>query len=102
MQILTLLMSIWVFGIMINAQDLETLIVDGTTVVPKKYYLEPTVKKLAANEIEAVKKAVSEKEVEFETNYKAMSSEENNFQKDFELLDVAEGFFISREIRFRT
>lgn len=82
-------------------QDLKTLIADGTVEVPKTYDLQPTVETLKREEIEAVKKAVSEKEIEFKTERKAMSSEESNFQTDFELLDVAEGFFIYREIEFR-
>ena len=82
-------------------QDLKTLVADGTASVPKKYDLEPRIEKLPANEIEAVKKAALEKEADFPVTYKAMSAEESNFKKDFELLDAAEGFFIYREIRFR-
>lgn len=82
-------------------QDTKTLIADGTMIVPKKYDLQRTIEKLSAKEIEAVKKAALEKEVEFDEDYKQMSSEESNFKKDFELLDVAEGFFIYREIEFR-
>lgn len=86
----------------VNAQNSsKILIADGITFEPIKYALQPTVKKLTAKEIEAVKKAALEKEVEFEPEYKQMSSEESNFRKDFELLDVAEGFFIYREIEFR-
>lgn len=82
-------------------QDFNALVADGTLSVPKKYDLEPAVEKLPANEIAAVKKAALEKAPEFPTDYKAMSSEESSFKKNFELLDAAEGFFIYREIRFR-
>lgn len=82
-------------------QDTKTLIANGTMIVPKKYDLQPTIEKLSAKEIEAVKKVALEKEVEFDAGYKQMSSEESNFKKDFQLLDVAEGFFIYREIEFR-
>ena len=85
---------------MIFAQNNKILLADGTADEPKKYDLI-TVETLKQEEIEAVKKAALEKEVEFETNPKAMSSEESNFRQDFELLDVAEGYFIYREIQFR-
>jgi hypothetical protein len=81
-------------------QDLKTLIADGTVQIPKKYDLQPTIETLKKEEIEAVKKVALEKEVEFSA-LPQMSSEESLFKKDFELLDVAEGFFISREIEFR-
>jgi hypothetical protein len=82
-------------------QDLKTLIADGMVEMPKKYDLQPTIETLKKEEIEAVKKAALEKEVEFNSDHQAMSSEESNSKQDFELLDVAEGFFIYREIEFR-
>lgn len=82
-------------------QENKTLIADGTADVPKKYALQPSVEKLPAAEIEAVKKAALEKDVEFDSERKAMSAEESLFRKDFELLDAAEGFFIYREAEFR-
>lgn len=82
-------------------QDLKTLIADGTAEIPKKYDLQPTVETLKKEEVEAVKKAALAKEIKFETDRKTMASVESNFRKDFELLDVAEGFFIYREIEFR-
>ena len=100
MQLFTLL--ILVLAVMnINFAQEKTLIADGTADLPVKYALEPTVEKLSRVEIEAVKKVALEKNVSFETNYKSMSSAESNFKQDFELLDVAEGFFIYREIQFR-
>ena len=100
MKLFTLL--ILVLAVMhINFAREKTLIADGTADLPVKYALEPTVEKLSRVEIEAVKKAALEKDVSFETNYKAMSSAESNFKQDFELLDVAEGYFIYREIQFR-
>ncbi|HEX8250617.1 MAG TPA: hypothetical protein VF599_20760 [Pyrinomonadaceae bacterium] len=82
-------------------QENKTLIADGTADVPKKYALQPAVENLPAAETEAVKKAALEKDVEFDSERKAMSSEESLFRKDFELLDAAEGFFIYREAEFR-
>lgn len=81
-------------------QDLKTLIADGTAEIPPKYDLEPRVSELATAEIEAVKTEALRTEISFET-LPQTSSEESNFRKDFELLDVAEGFFIYREIEFR-
>ena len=95
---LTLLVSCFIAT---NFAQEKTLIADGTADLPIKYDLEPTVEKLSSVEIKAVKKAVLEKEVSFQPNYNAMSAEESNFKQDFELLDVAEGFFIYREIQFR-
>ncbi|HQU82480.1 MAG TPA: hypothetical protein PKY59_05120, partial [Pyrinomonadaceae bacterium] len=75
-------------------------IADGTLLVPKKFQLQPTADKLPEKELNEIKKIALEKEVELKTNPQ-MSSEESNFKQDFELLDVAEGFFIYREIEFR-
>lgn len=86
--------------VMINAQDSKILIADGMVEMPKKLALQPSLEDLSANELEAVKKTALEKEVEFAT-LPQMSSEESTFKKDFELLDIAEGFFIYREIEFR-
>jgi len=93
-------MFLLIFGTMIIAQNNKILLADGTAEIPKKYDLI-TVETLKKEEVQAVKKAALEKEVEFQTDHKAMSSEESNFRGDFELLDVAEGFFIYREIQFR-
>ena len=101
MKIFLILGLMTVFMNTIFGQDFKTLVADGTASIPKKYDLEPSVEKLPANEIEAVKRAALAKEPEFPADYKAMSAEESNFKKDFELLDAAEGFFIYREIRFR-
>src|SRR5215213_11554153 len=81
--------------------QIKALIADGTFEMPVKYALQPTIEKLSARETEAIKKEALAKQVEFDSDRKAMSSEESVFRKDFELLDVAEGFFIYREIRFR-
>jgi hypothetical protein len=83
------------------AQETKTLIADGTKDVPEKSVLQPAVYKLSADEIEAVKDAALEKEVEFNSDRKQMSSEESLFKANFALLDVAEGFFIYREIKNR-
>lgn len=80
-------------------QDFKTLAADGTASVPKKYALEPVIEKLPANEIEAVRKAALEKDVEFPPDYRAMSAEESDLRREFELLDATEGFFIYREIK---
>ncbi len=85
---------------MIFAQNNKILLADGTADEPKRYDLI-TVETLKQEEVEAVKKAALEKEVEFVNTPKAMSDEESVFQTDFELLDVAEGYFIYREIQFR-
>jgi len=79
----------------------KTLIADGTADAPVKRDLQPMVEKLSAAETQAVRAAALAAEVEFDSDRKAMSSEESVFVKDFELLDAAEGFFIYREIRFR-
>jgi hypothetical protein len=100
MKVLTLTVIILTFMIINFGQDLKTLIADGTAQIPKKNDLEPTIETLKKEEIEAVKKAALEKEVEFSA-LPQMSSEESIFKKDFELLDVAEGYFIYREIQFR-
>lgn len=101
MKYLQFMFLLMIFAMMINAQDLKNLIADGTAEIPKKDGLQPTVENLSANEIETVKKVVLEKEVEFKTEHIQMSSEEALFRTDFELLDVAEGFFIYREVEFR-
>lgn len=72
-------------------QNMNTLIADGTVEVPKKYDLQPTVEGLKKEEVEAVKKAALAMETEFPAEA----------DQSFELLDVAEGFFISREIECR-
>lgn len=82
-------------------QELKILIADGTENVPKKYDLEPKISDLSKMEIDEVKRIALEKEVTFENLNYQMSSEESNFQVEFEILDVAEGFFIFREIEFR-
>lgn len=101
MKILIITIQILFFITMNFAQNTKTLIADGKAETPKKYDLQPTIKSLKREEIEAVKKAALEKDVEFEKTNKAMFFEESNFLKDFDLLDVAEGFFIYREIEFR-
>lgn len=101
MKILIVTIQILFFITMNFAQNTKTLIADGKAEVPKKYGLQPTVGSLKREEIEAVKKASLEEDVEFEKTNKAMSLEESRFLKDFELLDVTEGFFIYREIEFR-
>jgi hypothetical protein len=79
----------------------KTLVADGTLDPPVRAALQPTVEKLSAAEVAAVRKEALARRPEFDSDRKAVSSEESNFKKDFELLDVAEGFFIYREIRFR-
>ncbi len=86
---------------MIFAQDNKILLADGTADEPKKYDLQPKVSELSATELDTVKSVALEKEIEFQTDRKQMSAKESNFRKDFELLDVAEGYFIYREIQFR-
>jgi len=86
---------------MIFAQNNRILLADGTANEPKKYDLDLKISDLSTAEIEAVKKAVLEKEVEFKSDRIQMSSEESIFRTDFELLDVAEGFFIYREHKSR-
>jgi hypothetical protein len=92
----TVLLNSAAFG-----QDDKALIADGTAEMPVKYALQPTVEKLSAREAEAVKNVALATQIAFDSDRKAMSSEETVFRKDFELLDAAEGFFIYREIRFR-
>lgn len=86
---------------MIFAQNNKILLADGTADEPKKYDLQPTVETLKQEEVKAVKKAALEKEIEIPNDRQVMSEEESNFRQDFELLDVAEGYFIYREIQFR-
>jgi len=100
MKIVGLIGFILVFSTMICGQNSKKLIADGTIPVPLKYSLQPTVESLSVEEITAVKTEALQKEVSFEA-LPQMSSEESNFRKDFELLDVAEGFLIYREIEFR-
>jgi len=89
-----------VFMNVLYAQDFKTLIADGTKDAPEKTALQPAVEKLSAEEAEVVKQEALRTEVEFNV-YPQMSSEESTYHKDFELLDVAEGFFISREIKYK-
>lgn len=97
-----IVLTIFVFGLMsvTMAQDLKNLVVDGTKDVPEKYALQPKIADLLPNEIEEVKKEALRTEVEFSVLPQA-SAEETLFLQDFELLDVAEGFFIYREIEFK-
>jgi hypothetical protein len=82
-------------------QDLKILIADGTERFPKRYDLQPSVESLKKEEQESIKKAALEKTPEISIENYQISSEESNFRGDFRLLDVAKGFFISREIEFR-
>ncbi len=100
MQKLLIATLVLVFMNVIYAQDFKTLIADGTQNVPEKNALQPTIENLPPEEIESVKQEALKTEVEFKT-YPQMSSEESNYRNGFELLDVAEGFFISREIKYR-
>lgn len=79
-------------------QERKPLIADGTVAVPKKPDLQPTVEELRNIEVDAVRRAVFDNEVLFETGDTATVEDSD---KNFELLDVAEGFFISRETEFR-
>ncbi len=95
-----IIIFILLLGIMINAQNDKTLIADGTTQIPIKYSLAPTLELLSAIEIEAVKNEALRTEINFKV-LPQMSAEESNHRKDFELLDVAEGWFISREMKYK-
>lgn len=101
MKVLQIFSFILFMTTLINAQNTNTLIADGTADLPVKYALQPIVEELSNEEIEDVKKEAIGKNVSFNVTRKEMSSEESSFKKDFELLDVAEGFFISRETKYR-
>jgi hypothetical protein len=98
--LLIILSQVLVLTAMSFAQENKILIADGTREVPEKNAMQPAGYKLSAEEIEAVKDVAMEKEVEFKVSPQ-MSSEESLFKANFALLDVAEGFFISREIKSR-
>lgn len=87
-------------AMVINAQNSKMLIADGTKYTPDKYALQPIIEKLSAEEIAEVKKEALREEFEFEADPQA-SLEETQFERDFELLDVAKGFIISREIEYK-
>lgn len=72
-------------------------IADGTLNVPNRYDLQPTLDDLTSNEREAVRN------VAFAKEFQIKDKELPRSQKvaDFELLDVAEGYFISREFQDR-
>lgn len=101
MNILSLIILVLIIMNINFGQDAKFLLADGTENIPKKYDLQPNIADLSNAEIEVVKKIALEREVMFENLNPQMSSEESNFRQDFELLDVAEGFFISREIESR-
>lgn len=101
MKVLQIFSFFLLMTMLTNAQNINTLIADGTADLPVKYALQPVVKDIPIEEIEAVKKEALGKDIDFNSERKAMSSVESDFKNDFELLDVAEGFFISREIKYR-
>ncbi len=100
MRFVLIVILISVSAIVMNAQNSKTQIADGTKYTPDKYARQPTVEKLSAAEIADVKNEALRPEVEFEPNPQA-SLAEAKFEKDFELLDVAKGFFVSREIEYK-
>jgi hypothetical protein len=99
-KLLALLCLILLFSMIICGQNSRRIVANGTDSEPLKHSFQPTVDSLSANEIAAVRREVLEKEISLDF-LPQTSSEESEFKKDFELLDVAEGFFIYREIEFR-
>jgi hypothetical protein len=96
---LIILSQIFILSVMTFAQETKFLIIDGTKSSPEKSVTQPTVYKLSAEEIEAVKVAAMEKEVIF--NADKMTAEASFFKANFAIQDVAEGYFIYREIQTR-
>ena len=102
MKIILITILILTFGTMIFAQNNAILLADGTADEPKKYDLQPTVKSLKNEEFSAVSLAAREKEVDFKptTPIPKPKPSKKGFiviREGFKILDVAEGFFISRE-----
>lgn len=97
---LVILSQILLLTVMTFAQETKTLIADGILDKPAKADLQPGILDLTFNEIEFVGKTVLKNDVSFEV-LPQMSAEESGLSKEFELLDAAEGFFISREIKSR-
>jgi hypothetical protein len=88
------------FVIMVTAQDFKTLVADGTKYAPDQQVRQPAVEKVSAEEIADVKKEALRTQIEFDADPQA-SAEEMLYEQDFELLDAAKGFFISRKIEYK-
>lgn len=97
MRSLTITLFVLAFMITGFGQEQSLLIADGTSAVPKKYDLQPTVESLPSAERDAVLRTAFTKAI----NIKEKGTVQPSTDKTFQVLDVAEGFFISREFEDR-
>ncbi|MBS1794745.1 MAG: hypothetical protein JSS81_12875 [Acidobacteria bacterium] len=95
MRLLLSLMTILGFAMGVAAQAAGVLLADGTRFEPARAALQPTVGRLPADEAAAVEKQALAAAVEFAASPQE-PADETQFVKNFELLDVAKGFFIAR------
>ncbi|MFT3980063.1 MAG: hypothetical protein QM687_06300 [Ferruginibacter sp.] len=87
-------------GILEGREINRILVIDGTLDSPVKYGIQPTVEQLLPVEIEAVKNAATSTVVDnriAKQSFKKSSKADSNF----EILDVADGYFVSRELQAR-
>lgn len=98
MKTLHLIAFIVLLNTMIFGQNSKTLIADGTLDVPEKYSLQPKIEDLSKQEIEFVKTEVLKTQPVFDFTPQ-MVLDETEYRGKFNLIDVAEGFFVSREFK---